>query len=278
MATIWSCGFSPVSDHIVSGSSDGTVRQWGWRTRQQTSLFSGHTSWVTAVRYNGSGTRICSASRDCSVRLWDASHGGGAQLLELWGHSSWTTCCALMHEGAMAVSGSHVCTPRVLRPTPPSPASRPLPPGLVHARRFRFVLPDVPRLRRRGRGCVDSAPCWSVELTPTLCTPPSPLPPQDKTVRLWDLTGGVEAGCLRGVGGMGHTAGVYGVAASRDGGPSPSSQSTHSQSTHAPAQHHARELACPPLPRAHPTTTHFFFQGEGRLREGVGSESEVGSE
>ena len=81
-----SVAFSPNGQHIVSGSSDMTVRVWDAETGQSTLTMQGHTSAVMSVAYSPNGQHIASGSYDETVRVWDAETG--QSLLTMHGHGS----------------------------------------------------------------------------------------------------------------------------------------------------------------------------------------------
>lgn len=59
---------------------------------------------VTACAYSNDGTRIACASRDCTVRVFDASTGG--ELSVLVGHSNWVVSCSFSPNGQMLATAS----------------------------------------------------------------------------------------------------------------------------------------------------------------------------
>jgi len=66
-------GYSPNGQHIISGSSDMTIRLWDAGTGALAGgLLKGHTDhWVQCVSYSPDGQRILSGSMDMTLRIWD---------------------------------------------------------------------------------------------------------------------------------------------------------------------------------------------------------------
>ena len=67
--------FLPQCKHIVSGSSDSTVRVWDAATGANTSTLEGHSNDVNSVAFSPDGKHIVSGSSDSTVRVWDAATG-----------------------------------------------------------------------------------------------------------------------------------------------------------------------------------------------------------
>ena len=76
--------FSPDSEHLLTGSDDGTARVWNARDGRQELKLRGHDGPVRGVAYSNDGRRIVTAGNDGTVRVWSAD-GGGAQVI-LVGH------------------------------------------------------------------------------------------------------------------------------------------------------------------------------------------------
>ena len=105
-ARVNSVAFSPDSQRIVSGSSDGTLRLWD----AVTGLPVGHPLRslggfiIITVAFSLDGRRIVSGSDDGTIRLWDAETGMpiGAPLT---GHDARVNSVAFSPDGRRIVSG-----------------------------------------------------------------------------------------------------------------------------------------------------------------------------
>ncbi|KIJ65625.1 hypothetical protein HYDPIDRAFT_66323, partial [Hydnomerulius pinastri MD-312] len=74
--SIQSVAYSPDGQHIVSGSSDKTIRIWNARTGQLvTDPLQGHTDSIWSVAYSPDGQHIVSGSWDKTIRIWNARTG-----------------------------------------------------------------------------------------------------------------------------------------------------------------------------------------------------------
>ncbi|XP_054712672.1 notchless protein homolog 1-like [Uloborus diversus] len=76
---------------IASASKDATVRVWDIVTRKLLFVLS-HCDCVTCVKWGGTGL-IYSSSRDCTIKVWNASNGSIYQTLG--GHGHWVNTIAL---------------------------------------------------------------------------------------------------------------------------------------------------------------------------------------
>jgi WD40 repeat protein len=88
--------FSPDGKHIVSGSSDKTIRLWDAETGEMLQPpLEGHEDWVLAVAFSPDGKHIVSGSSDKTIRLWDAGTGEMLQPPFEGHEDSGQSCCIL---------------------------------------------------------------------------------------------------------------------------------------------------------------------------------------
>ncbi|KAH7335574.1 quinon protein alcohol dehydrogenase-like superfamily [Rhizoctonia solani] len=105
--------FSPSGRHIVSGSSDNTIRIWGAQNRETTvGPIKGHTDNINSVMFSPDGALIASASRDNTIRIWDAQNGH-LVFNPLRGHTSSVESAVFSSDGTRIASGSDDTTVRV---------------------------------------------------------------------------------------------------------------------------------------------------------------------
>ncbi|KAN0086005.1 hypothetical protein V8E55_007139 [Tylopilus felleus] len=182
---VLSVAYSPDGSHIVSGSSDKTIRVWNASTGQCVAgQFQGHTDPVWSVAYSHDGSHIISGSEDNTIRVWNATTGqcvaGPFQ-----GHTSSVSSIAYSHDGSHIVSGSEGNAIRVWNAST----------GQCVAGSF--------------QGYTD--PVWCVAYSPDGSHIVSGS--SDKTIRVWNAsTGQCMAGPFQG-----HTDLVLSVAYSPDG-------------------------------------------------------------
>ncbi len=65
--------FSPNSQVLATGHSDGAVRLWDVRAQRGIAKLTGHKNEVKAVAFSPDGLLLASASKDWSVKLWDVA-------------------------------------------------------------------------------------------------------------------------------------------------------------------------------------------------------------
>jgi WD40 repeat protein len=75
-SNVRSVAYSPDGRHIISGSSDKSIRIWDAETGAVVNNpIKGHTDEVWSVAYSPDGRRIISGSDDRTIRIWDAETG-----------------------------------------------------------------------------------------------------------------------------------------------------------------------------------------------------------
>ncbi|KAJ7696275.1 WD40-repeat-containing domain protein [Mycena rosella] len=110
-SSVWSVAFSPDGTHIVSGSSDNTVRMWDVVTGAEVTKMKGHSGSIWSVAFSPDGTRIVSGSDDKTVRIWDVATG--AEVAKMEGHSGSVWSLAFSPDSTRVVSASYYDTVRI---------------------------------------------------------------------------------------------------------------------------------------------------------------------
>ena len=67
--------FSPDGHHVLSGSTDKTLRLWEVASGRCVRTFDGHRSYVNSVSFSPDGLWALSSSHDESIRLWEVATG-----------------------------------------------------------------------------------------------------------------------------------------------------------------------------------------------------------
>ncbi|KAF5337527.1 hypothetical protein D9758_016982 [Tetrapyrgos nigripes] len=112
-AILASVAYSPDGRHVVSGSSDYTIRIWDIQTGQQVGeSLEGHRDGVHSVAFSPDGRHVVSGSNDNTVRIWDVQTG--QQFGEpLKGHTKRVWSVAYSPDSRHVVSGSADYTIRI---------------------------------------------------------------------------------------------------------------------------------------------------------------------
>ncbi|KAG9394738.1 WD domain, G-beta repeat [Carpediemonas membranifera] len=82
---------NPKCDRLIAGSSDGAAHVWD-TTRGVVKHSLGHRKFVSTVIWGGQQC-IYTASRDCTISLWDSSTF--TRLAEIRDHAHWVNASAL---------------------------------------------------------------------------------------------------------------------------------------------------------------------------------------
>jgi WD40 repeat protein/DNA-binding SARP family transcriptional activator/energy-coupling factor transporter ATP-binding protein EcfA2 len=102
--------FSPDSEHLLTGSDDGTARVWSARSGALQRTLRGHDGIVRGVSYSADGESIATAGSDGTVRVWPAN-GGDAVILV--GHQGPVNTASFDGRGDRLVSAGDDGTIRV---------------------------------------------------------------------------------------------------------------------------------------------------------------------
>lgn len=108
---VYSSAYSPDGSHIVSASSDETLKIWDAQTGKEVTTLTGHLGGVNSCSYSPDGSRIVSASDDATVKIWDVQ--AGKELATLTGHTGCVKTCSYSPDGSRIVSASDDATLKI---------------------------------------------------------------------------------------------------------------------------------------------------------------------
>ena len=94
----------PGRNQLISGSADGTIKQWDLTSGGELQTFAGHASYVNTLVLSPDGHTVASGSADQTIALWDIQTG--ENLATLTGHVSPINTLAISHSGRQLISGS----------------------------------------------------------------------------------------------------------------------------------------------------------------------------
>ncbi|TWU08093.1 WD40 domain-containing protein [Stieleria varia] len=94
--------FRPGTDELAIASADSTIRIVNVETLQEIRTIASHADWVTAVTWSDDGTRLVSASRDKSAKVYDGATG---ELLSSYlGHAAAVRGISILADNKQVVS------------------------------------------------------------------------------------------------------------------------------------------------------------------------------
>ena len=95
--------FGPRAEWIVAGGEDGSIKLWNLTSDFPPVAFPGHSYAVADLAVSPDGTRVASASKDRSVRVWDVN---GPREVFACPHDHWATAVAFSGDGKTLFSAS----------------------------------------------------------------------------------------------------------------------------------------------------------------------------
>ena len=103
---VYSVCYSPDGQHVISGSSDNTIRIWDAETGAAVGEpLKGHTGTVFSVAYSPNGQHLISGSDDNTIRIWDAETGAAVGE-PLKGHTTGMTLSVVHSPDGQHISAS----------------------------------------------------------------------------------------------------------------------------------------------------------------------------
>ncbi len=102
---------TPDGQHVVSASSDRTLKVWNLESGVCKCTLTDHSRWVSAVTITPDGDRAISGSWDRTLKIWNLRTGALERTLS--GHEGAVLSVAVTSDGCWAVSGSYDKTVKI---------------------------------------------------------------------------------------------------------------------------------------------------------------------
>jgi TIR domain/WD domain, G-beta repeat len=106
-----SIAITPDGKHVISGSSDNTVKVWELASGREIQTLTGHLYSVNSVAATPDGRNVVSGSSDGTIKVWELATG--RPLRTLLGHSGEEVTCVAVSEGRYVISGGSDSSIRV---------------------------------------------------------------------------------------------------------------------------------------------------------------------
>jgi WD40 repeat protein len=65
--------FNPHSPELAVATKEGTITFWNYKTGERLAVVEAHAGWIGSLGFSEDGSRLISASRDGSVKIWDSA-------------------------------------------------------------------------------------------------------------------------------------------------------------------------------------------------------------
>lgn len=104
---VTSVAFSPCNRQIVSGSRDRTIKVWNTIGELKGDLGSGHTDWVSCVRFSPAVNQplVVSGGHDGKVKVWSLAQPNWGLKASLDAHDGYVSSVCISPDGSLCASG-----------------------------------------------------------------------------------------------------------------------------------------------------------------------------
>ncbi|MBM7557794.1 NACHT domain-containing protein [Halanaerobacter jeridensis] len=103
-AGVLSVEYHPNGDKIISGSADGTIKEWNRKSEDCIITYNEHANWVLSVEYHPNGDKIISGSADGTIKEWKRKSEDC--IITYNEHANWVLSVEYHPDGDKIISGS----------------------------------------------------------------------------------------------------------------------------------------------------------------------------